>query len=282
MIETLKPINQTGLKTLIKERIENPEKYVNTPLIIWRSDIRDGIQKRILDEVFEEFNANKSTDDRQFYRVSTLLNDYDFNTPEVIRNDVKGDAYGKYKFGLLVIDPAFRPKEDSLDIYYSAINSRRVGDITLLPDVPIVAFMSNNNDWFETPEKYPEAEQYVFQPDFEEWAEWALKDGGFPQLIIDFIRGDGEKSITYRWYNYFNTPPGHPRPGCDYPTHWNEVKRELRREMNRTNVTDISGLSEEQLIHALHLIHQISPDIKKAFCLLTVYNSNFDVNHDVR
>ncbi len=72
MIQNLKPIDQTGIKALIKERIENPQKYVNTPLIIWRAPYNDGIQERILEEAFDEYNLNMSKEDRKWYRVSFI------------------------------------------------------------------------------------------------------------------------------------------------------------------------------------------------------------------
>lgn len=273
MTKNLKPIDQNGIKALIKERIENPGKYVNKPLIIWRAPYNDGIQERILDEVFDEYNAGKSKEDRKYYRTSMLPYEtqihYDFTTPEILRTDVKGDAYGKYNFGLLVIDPIFafmRPKEEAAGMYISAINSRKVGDIRLLPDVPVVALMGNNQDWFEMPEKYPDAEQYVFQPDFDEWAQWAVSKGRFPKLIIDFIRGNGEKSgITYRWYNFFNTTPTNTHTGCYYPETWNEVRKRQNLEMKEAKVDKLSALSEEQLMDALNT-HHLSKDVVEAFC----------------
>lgn len=282
MKEHMKTIDQSGIKALIQERIENPEKYVNTPLIIWRAPYNDGIQDRILEEVFDEYNANMSKDDRKWYRVSMIGDEqqisYDFTTPEIIRIDVEGDAYGKYDFGLLVIDPVFasmRPREQSLDMYYSAINSRNVGDVTLLPDVPVVALMPNNRDWFETPEKYPEAEQYLFVPNFDEWAEWAASKGGFPQLVIDFIRGDGDNAgITYRWYNFFNNTPDGNSVGCRYPESWKELRIVLTKEMKDAEVDIITALTDDQLKEACKFIFHISDDIKEAFCKYIIEHKN--------
>lgn len=274
MINNLKTIDQTGIKALIKKRIEHPEKYIDKPLIIWRSLYNDGIMDRMLEEAFDEYNANMSKESRKWYRVSILPDDvqisYDYTTPEIIRTDVEGDAYGKYNFGMLVIDPIFafmRPKDDTLDIHYSAISSRKVGDIKLLPNVPVVAFMCYNNDELENPEQYSDAEQYLFQPDFDEWAEWALKTGGFPHQFIDFIRGDGEKEgIIYRWYNYFNTTHEGFRAGCQYPEYWNEIRIELILEMKKGKIDSIAGLSEEQFKEACECTSNISDDVKDAFC----------------
>ena len=140
-------------------------------------------------------------------------------------------------------------------------------DVTLLPDVPVIAFMSDNHDWFETPEKFPDAEQYMFQADFDEWAEWAVKTGKFQQQIIDFIRGDGEKNgITYRWYNYFNTTHEGGRKGCDYPDHWNNLRIHLQFEVEDAEVDSISALSEEQLKDVCMPNNNISDDVLEAFC----------------
>lgn len=92
MIQNLKPIDQTGIKALLKERIENSEKFVNKPLIIWRSLYNDGIMDRMLEEAFDEYNANMPKESRKWYRVSILPDDvqitYDFTTTEIIRTDV--------------------------------------------------------------------------------------------------------------------------------------------------------------------------------------------------
>lgn len=282
MLENLNTIDQSGIKALIKERVENPEKYVDTPLVIWRADYRDGIQERILEEVFDEYNEARTKEERKWYRTSMLTNEgqilYDFTTPEIIRTDVEEPAFGKYNLGLMVIEPVFVTMDynkGSLEMYYSAINNRRVGDVRLLPGVPVVAFMSDNHAWFETPERYPDAEQYIFKPDFEEWVEWALNVKKFPHQIIDFIRGNGDKEgIIFRWYNYFNTTHEGVRAGCDYPDHWNDLRICLQEEMKEAEVNSISALSFEQLKNVCELNNHISDDVKEALCKYITEHKN--------
>lgn len=45
--------------------------------------------------------------------------------------------------------------------------------------------MCLNDEWFETPEAYPDAEQYIFEPDIRELAEWAIS--GMSRTENDFI-----------------------------------------------------------------------------------------------
>ncbi len=70
MINSLKTIDQSGIKALIKERLENPEKYVNTPLIIWRSNVGDGIQMRILREVRDAYNKTVAENEHKSVTVT--------------------------------------------------------------------------------------------------------------------------------------------------------------------------------------------------------------------
>lgn len=289
MLKNIKSIDQTGIKALIKERLENPEKYVNTPLLIWRADYRDGIQGRILEEAFDEYNVNMSKDDRKWYQTSLLASDqqisYDFTTPEIIRDVVEEAAFGSYKVALMVIEPMFSPvNQESLDRYNSAINSRKVGDVELLPNVHVVSFMCHNHELVEIPENYPNAEQYVFEPDFEEWAKWATENDIYPVEIIDFIRGDGDKEgIIYRWYNFFNTEPEENRAGCDYPEFWKNVRTHLRNKMRKEEINNLADLSEDRIKSALNFCSNISEDVKDAFCkyLVDKFASNKAEEKDI-
>lgn len=237
MINKLKSIDQNGIKKLLQQRIENPEKFENCPLIIWRSNVDDGIQKRILDEVFDEFNKDKPKDTWKYFRVSspsdTTSLEYDLTEKDTIRNvSFKDPRYGKYEVSLLVVYPIhlkrdYKRNPESLKNYQSLLNNRRWKGIELMAGVPIIALMRHIGDEFETPESYPDAEQYLFTPDFEEWADWALSSGACPKYLIDFIRGDGaQEGITYRWYNFFNNQDAEEkvnRPGCAYPSKWHHL-----------------------------------------------------------
>ncbi len=219
----LKGIDQVRLRAAIRERIEHPQMYVGTPLIIWRSDIRDGIIQPMLSELFEQqhdpFGWYKIVSIRrrpQSYReaVSDML-----SSPVVDLNNTESDCRDERRNDLLVIDPADDHDPASMADYQTLLNDRRWRGVGLTPGVPVVAFMNCCDDWFERPELFPGAEQYVFQPDFDEWAKWAVSKAGVPEVVIDFIRGDGrEEGIAYRWYNQFRQSGSDS--GCHYPANW--------------------------------------------------------------
>ena len=275
---SLKTIDQTGIKNLIAERIKNPELYVNKPLVIWRADIADGIQERILEEAFDEWNKGKTTEERKWFRTTMLgmgtPQVYNLTEDTIVRDDVNGSLYGAYRFGLLVIDPMFvhgdyMSNPESLKMYHSIINNRKWGDIEILAGVPIVSFMPYTYDWFQTPDAYPAAEQYVFKPDFEEWADWFVHKKGAPVWFIDFIRGNGsEDDIAYRWYNCFvnrdngiNTKESGDN-GCCYPNKWKEMLIRLKMGLEEEGVERISELSD---FIDIDVIAGISSDIKEEF-----------------
>ena len=274
----IKTIDQSGIKNLIAERIKNPEQYVNKPLIIWRSNFDDGIQARILEEAFDAWNEGKTTEERKWYRKTTLgLNTpqtYNLTEDTIIRDDVDGSRYGTYQFGLLVIDPLFvfgdyNLNPDSLKMYHSIINNRKWGDTEILAGVPVVSFMLYTYDWFQTPDAYPAAEQYVFKPDFDEWADWFVHNVGAPTWFIDFIRGNGsEEDIAYRWYNYFvnkdngiNTKESGDN-GCCYPKKWKEILIRLELGLEEKGVEKLSELSD---FTEIDVLAGISRDIKEEF-----------------
>ena len=185
MINNLKTIDQGGIKVLLKERIEHPEKYVDTPLIIWRADIRDGIHEQVLKEIFKEYNSIGAH--RSWYKIasvrqmsptkrdqiwSMLHADYvDLNDNKPFQT-IHGRSVGPeliYDNGLFVIDSAFASQDysrnpETLINYHSLLNNREWQGIKLSRCIPLVAYMCVAEPWFETPEAYPNAEQYLFKP----------------------------------------------------------------------------------------------------------------------
>lgn len=188
MMHQLKPIGQAGIKALVKERIENPLKYVNTPLILWRADIRDAAHENVLRDVFNEYNEGKTGLNREWYRIVSvremphskygILYDMLFNAHVDKNNNkpyqesvrVNRRNYAKedlHRNGLFVIDPVLASLDygrnpESLKKYHSIIKNRTWGNIELAPDIPVVAYMCITEPWFEVPAIYSAAEQYIF------------------------------------------------------------------------------------------------------------------------
>lgn len=273
-MKNINKIDQTQLKTLLRERVGNPTKFLNRPLVIWRSNWDDGIQERILQEVFSEINNLDDTAKQKWYR-HTLLGEeaqikYDLTESTEFGYDDKMASVG-----LLAVDPLFLTldyKEDpkNLKNYCSLINNRKWKDIEVMDNVPVVVYMCHPDKELEKPELYPTAEQYVFEPDFDEWAHWAVQNEKCPKLLIDFIRGNGDKEgIRYRWYNFFNNqdPEGKKHiTGCEFPKKWHYVFRELK------DYPSIKEMTEDDLYNVIDLNGGMSKDVKED---LKQYIKNF-------
>lgn len=144
MINNLKPIDQSGIKALIKERIKHPEKYINTPLIVWRSNIADGIQLRILREVCDDYNKSLPQNEHKSFTVT-----YDTDLKRALSETN----------GIVVLDPVgsaiqWKLYPETLKEFQTLLNN--LGKLSD-KSTPVVAFMPYHTDWFETPEVYTNA-----------------------------------------------------------------------------------------------------------------------------
>ena len=274
-MKNLEHINQTQLKAILKERIENPDEYISRPLLIWDSLFHDGIQERILEEVFYEVNKKKDKETRQWYKTVTPLTgpslfgeaskrEY-LEDPTVIRSDdsLNDEDYGKYHAGLIVIDLPVIIDNEWITEFKNLLKTYKWEGINM-PKLPFVVYMSRRDEKSGRPSDYPEAEQYIFEPDFEEWSLWARKNG-YPKFILDFIRGNGEKEeIFYRWYNFFKYNPSSEESkgeGCRKPEIWDSIANRLRVLSERKGISDIRKILERPELKTISL----SPELYKEF-----------------
>ena len=213
MTAGLNLLDQSGIKALIKERLENPGRYADRPLIIWRADLRDGIQERVLQDVFNDYNRYRAT--HVWYKMASVRKmprtkadvlhdmltakfvDRNNNCPYTPVHGVGGGKEDLFYNALFVIDPVMVGRDYSRDPealvkFQSLINNREWEGIRLAKGIPVVAYMCLSDEWFETPEAYPDAEQYIFEPDIKEFAEWAVS--GMSQTENDFIRDTASNS----------------------------------------------------------------------------------------
>lgn len=259
-MDNITKISQTELKEILKTRIQNKEAFIDKPLIIWRSYLEDGIQKRILEEVLEELNVDRSESERVWYKEihpeSFLVSDL---TATTILPDfhIKDERYRNHKVALTVTGFLQKPESNILNKFHQLIAGKVHKD-----DSPIVAFINYKEKEIESTEKFPNAVHYIFEPDYEEWAEWARKEKNMPTYIIDFIRGDGKKEgIIYRWYNWFNNYNSELKinpPGCVYPQKWIDILKIIKRLPSKTDIT-------EKDFYRIDTLSGISSDVKDDF-----------------
>ena len=232
-MKNLQPIDQTGIADAVAKRMAAPAQYIGQPLVIWRSHFRDGVQEGVLHEVVREYNKNKTDEEKRLFRVLDMTDE----------NKPLQHYHAPSRLGFYVVLPA-TAHPDSIE---KAIREIGFG-------VPLVFFMPG-----EAVEESPIAEQYIFEPDFEQWAAMYAVHGE----IMAFIRGDGDKAgITYRWYNRFHVGSD-DRRGCDMPEVWLEAAVRLGFAKKFSRVQNLCDLTEESFRSAFG--EGISADVVDAF-----------------
>ena len=206
----MKYVDQNDIKELIRERLEEPEKFIGKPLIIGRSMLSDGIQEFLLHEFFfHDYNQGRSDASRRFYKH--------------LREGVKPNKYT----GIYVMD--------------ATVETLNLPDNTALvkqSGLPVVIYLCDKCHDGEIASPYDESTFCIFRPDFEQWAR-----GWGSTLIPDFIRAAGSEAETaYRWYNHFNRPEGELQ-GCDFPRVWTDAKRNLSLIMRARHVDRLAMLT---------------------------------------
>lgn len=237
-------VNQHDIKAMLEERILNPKKYVDKPLLIWRGYIEDNIKR----EVFFDFEPRikelmhkqqqkflNSNDDDQIHmgkdevaipRWITLkldnLRDNAFFLP-----DKGSNPYRVYCF-FFELPEGNLPNPPLYKEYSDIINSNWLIREKECLNTPIVVYLP----FVEEPEAFKGNDQYVFIPDFDEWKEENSKHDGFLiNHLIGFLESsESEEERNYRWYWYFerqkkgvnssDLKSHFEGSGCDFPSRW--------------------------------------------------------------
>lgn len=267
MPKNLKTISQSRIKELLKQRLENPEKFVDKPLVIWRSYFYDGIIDHIAWETRSEYNKGKPKEEWKWFCAD----------PKRINKE-------KLSFCIL----SFDEDDDKIRENYS--------------ELPMVLFVPFDDNDGEIRNTYQNAEEYLYQPDFKELEQQLLKMKGVPNFLVDFLKAksddnerlevekvkslgseDQDKLInhqlmkfsegesTYRWYNYFNYSGKGRRKGCDFPSCWFETFRKLKIALKLTRQEKFSTLSDLDFKYSFS--HRISDDLKEEFRNYIIQNN---------
>lgn len=254
-------ITQTELSRALKTRIENPKDFIGRPLIVWRSYVGDGIQRRILEDVFKQYNADRSLHSRKQYELGRMIHGTLMSVTGCL-DEAESSVSGHCEPGLIAVDPFFIYKDfeenpKSINRYRSLLEGHLFEADELRSQLPVVAYMSCPEEASRYLEgSYPNAEQFIFRPDFEEWSNWSIVSDVCPQYLIDFIRGNGDiEGITYRWYNLYNQGTDLSKfYGCMFPAKWQTI---FGKWPKKTDFTDDD-------IAAIYRKDGISKDIKNS------------------
>ena len=193
MTTEIKTIDQSGIRQLLRERLYNPAMFVGKPVIIWRSYLFDCVNDTLAQDLFREYRDCHSREEwKGFWPNPTMQK--------------------KEMLGICFIDTS-KDYSRTLPAY---------------SDLPMVVYAFVDSPDESILKDFPDAEQYIFAPVFQQWAEDIRQYDNY-RLIADFIQSTCEKDdVTYRWYNYFeNTDKSH-RKGCDFPLEWVSGVSKLR------------------------------------------------------
>ena len=246
-------VNQRDVKAMLEERILNPKKYIDKPMLIWRGYFEDGIQ----DEVF--FNFNPYIKERINKQNQQFLSSNDYDPINVGKDDVAIPRWVTLKWDNLRDNSFYLPDKGSnpyrvfcffFDLpeedlvnpplyneYSDIINKEWLVREQEGLKAPIVLYLP----FVERPQAFEGYDQYVFSPDFDEWKE-KLSDSKneLTKHLVGFLeRSKNVEERQYRWYWYFqrqkrneNSPELKSRfegSGCDFPSCWMEGLYNLRR-----------------------------------------------------
>lgn len=224
-------IDQSGVLALIEESLMYPELYADKPLFIWQADYNDGIQQELVMKPCLDFDKGKAKEERSYFRLTTVReNENHLKTPD---KNSKGHLAGY----------VITTRTLSLQHYLSEVGKLIEENNKAFP---LIVYLPYRYEWSIGNETCFNADQFIFSPDFEEWAEtWS------DSTIPDFIRGNGDSAgITYRWYNLFNDP----NKGCTTPNVWLAVSSFLNgcTKLKRNNRTGcgLNDLDDDLILSA--------------------------------
>lgn len=243
MSKSLPIISQSGIKSEIKSRLENPEMYLSRPLIIWRSTLNDGIQHDLLQLTCKEYNRNKSESEMKWYKTfivghgSNLGISYE---SEVIQSEWRNPHQKFCVINVLPqVDEASNPVSFGEAVYVP--DEARLRTISETVGMPVVVYMP----FVEHPEAYPESEQFVFIPYFAEFKErWSGSNNKRLKAVIEFFDKEGSmfegECLTNE--NSFSNPD----PLILAAEYWFKAVRNLGFALKFARKENLSELTDEQ------------------------------------
>lgn len=237
-------VNQHDVKIMLEERIKNPKKYVDKPLLIWRCNFDDDIQRNVFFN-FEpsiQSRIKQQLDNPQKGEGTMAPIKWKFLKPDKLKDDrffrpdKKLDLNRVFCF-ILIIPFHKLSTPPTYDTYSDYINIDWLLKEQEELNAPVVVYLP----FIEQPEAFKGYDQCVFTPDFYEWKDPLSKiKNPLIKHLIDFLeRYKNEEERDYRWYWYFQRQKNGGSSadlkcrfdgnGCDFPSCWIEGIGNLRR-----------------------------------------------------
>lgn len=226
-------ITQQDVKIMLQERILNPTKYIDKPLLIWRGNFADGILRRVFFN-FEPHVAAlfKCQSDKQeaalprwvLMKLDRLNNKFFLS---------EKDSNRVLCF-MLTLPDQNRLSPLTYEQYSDFINTDWLNRLQNRVKAPIVVYLP----FIERPEAFEGYDQYVFTPDFDDWKESFSGSNQLINHLVGFLdSSEKEEERDYRWFWYFQRQKegqssSDLRTGCDFPSCWEDGIGTLIRRYN--------------------------------------------------
>lgn len=226
-------LNQHDVKIMLQDRILNPTKYLNKPLLLWRANFNDGI----LRQVFFNFDPHVAalfkhqSDKQQNGKEEAALPRWVPVKLDSLNNNIFSlpvkDLNRVYCF-ILELSDINLISPPTYGEYSDFINSDWLIRIQEMVKAPIVVFLP----FIEQPRAFKEYCQYIFTPDFGEWKETlAASRRSLIRHLVGFLESSvSENERDYRWYWFFQKQKDGSgssgssslsrKTGCDFPSCW--------------------------------------------------------------
>ena len=162
--------------------------------------------------------------------------------------------------GILLFDEFFRANEQVFKILMQILLNRRFNSDYQLGDKwAIIACSNRPNDDKEVSNGFDAtgavvgtrfSKQYNFIPNFDDWKEWALKDGYFDRTTIEFLMMEKDTE-TGEYTNWHTIRPGEYNAGktaWPTPRTWSKLMVELKNLMDANNYDSIFDIPEEDIL----------------------------------
>ena len=217
--------DQKHISELFKERFDNPESFTDKPLIIWRSNLYDGVHwslSKIMSECYKEDKKEKD--------YHPALRKLHFNILKENGIGVRciNPQVNKICVVYVDIEDIETNAPISFETYSSLITIDWLKRLNKEFGVPIILHLP----FIEHPEAFEGVSQYIFKPDYNEWKEDNLRPNQdlFLHLIGFLESAKNKKERDYRWYWYFQRQLENEnssdskfyfeKSGCDFPSCW--------------------------------------------------------------
>ena len=230
------------------------------------------------------YNINASPDEIK------VLNDIANGYLEIKENAGNVEKIETTEGGILLFDEFFRANEEIFKIMMQIILNREYSGYRIGSKWGILCCSNRPNDDEEVRKGFEKTGPvvgnrflggtYNFIPSFDEWKRWAVKEGGFDNLTIEFLMM--EKNPKGEYTNWHTIKPdeytSRGRTLWPTPRTWSALMKNINNFMKSEGITSITDVPEEEIRFMADGLIGEDMSAKYANFLRTMAKSNLSVD----